>query len=111
MRRPIGPGNDLPVDGDGDTAGALLDAEVGQQLDDRRAVALAGLAVEMDQEGTPTPGVGRTSVLPRPDGGRPTFVASEAAKRSGPKGWSTGSPVSSATTRSAVTGASSTPLR
>ena len=91
VRRPFGPGDDLPVDGDGDTAGALLDAEVGQQLDDRRAVALARLAVEDDH-----------AVRLRRGGG-------EAL---GPEGVvERGSPASSATTRSAVTGASSTPLR
>src|SRR5262245_40023792 len=45
---PLRPGNDLAVDGDGHAARAVLDAEVGEELDDGRAVALAGLAVDGD---------------------------------------------------------------
>ena len=38
-RVPLGPRDDLAVDGHRDPAGARLDAEVGEQLGDRRAVA------------------------------------------------------------------------
>ena len=83
---PLGARDDLAVDRHRDAAGARLDSEVGEQLGDRRAGALARLAVDEDHAATP-------------------------AKRCGEKAASAGSPHSSATTRSAVTGASSTPLR
>ena len=76
----------LIVERDRDAARPLLDTELGQQLGDRRARALVRLAVDEDHAATP-------------------------AKRCGENAPSTGSPHSSATTRSAVTGVSSAPLR
>src|SRR3954453_1226115 len=84
---PLGARDDLAVDRHRDAAGGRLDTEVGEQLHDRRALALARLAVEVDHAATP-------------------------AKRAGAKaGSASPSPHRIAATRSAVTGVSSAPLR
>src|SRR3954452_14701558 len=84
---PLGARNDLAVDRDRDAAGALLDAEVDEQLGDGGAGALARLAVDEDHAATP-------------------------AKRTGENAGS-GSPPphSTSETSPAVTGVSSAPLR